>query len=262
VLLYHAIRQVPRSADPIERDLFVHPDEFAWQMSDLAARRYRTLTLDEYEAALSGSPQQNPSVLLSFDDAYEHIDDVVTPILRRYGFSAVVFAPWEHLGRLNSWDDDHAYLAHLRVSSRDQLRSMSAGLWEVASHGLCHVDLSTVAHGQLEADLRLARESLGALIGGDVHDLAYPYGVASRKVRRAAQEAGYRMAFMAGPAQTGDRFQLPRRPIRGSDSRAVFRLKTSSWGSWYYRQERRAPGWARSSARTLLNIAGQGMRSR
>jgi peptidoglycan/xylan/chitin deacetylase (PgdA/CDA1 family) len=232
----------------------VHPDDFAWQMDDLSRRGYRTLTLDEYYAGLDRNGDAGRAFLLTFDDAYSHVDDAVTPILHRLSFSAVLFAPCAHLGESNTWDVDHPTLARMQISSPEQLRSMSAGPWEVASHGLRHVNLSTLEPGQRGADLRSAREHLSALIGKPVLDLAYPFGVASRPVRADAREAGYRMAFVAGPADGGDRFQLARRPIRGSDSRAVFRMKTSNWADWVYRRGHRAPDWARSTARTLLRI--------
>jgi peptidoglycan/xylan/chitin deacetylase (PgdA/CDA1 family) len=254
-LLYHAIGAAPRTHDAEERELFVDQDCFAWQMADLAHRGYRTLTLDDYAASLEGRRFPWPTVLLTFDDAYAHIK-VVTPILRSHRFSAVVFAPWQHLGGLNVWDVDvHPNLAKLEIASPEEILAMTGGPWEVASHGLRHINLKGMGVAERRAELIEARERLSELVGRPVRDLAYPHGSQDEGVRRDAREAGYRMAFTAGPGTAGDPLQQARRPIRRSDSKALFRLKTSGWSSWMYNGTRGVPGWARSSARALINIS-------
>jgi hypothetical protein len=76
-------------------------------------------------------------------------------------------------------------------------------------------------------------------------------------VRADAQAAGYRMAFTMGPTTWTGPFHLPRRPIRGTDSLSVFRLKTSAWSDNLYRIGGVAPDWARSAARVLLGAAAR-----
>ena len=52
------------------------------------------------------------------------------------------FIPAAHIGATNTWDSDHPHLSRA-IASGDQLRRMAAGPWELASHGLHHVDLRT-----------------------------------------------------------------------------------------------------------------------
>ncbi len=255
--MYHMIGTLPSNAEPVERDLTVAPEEFAWQMADLAARGFRSLTLDEYWAALDRNDPGERTVLLTFDDAYADVDEVVTPVLRRHTFTAVMFAPFEHLGGKNSWDADHAHLATLGIASGKQLRAMaSGGAWEIASHSMRHVDHTALTPDRCQLDLLESRERLSALIGKPVLDLAYPFGGQNRGVRIAARAAGYRMAFTAGRAALGDRFALDRRPIQGTDSRAMFRVKTSRSAHLFYGVADLAPGWARSAARRITATAG------
>ncbi|HVS06619.1 MAG TPA: polysaccharide deacetylase family protein [Candidatus Dormibacteraeota bacterium] len=258
VLLYHAIVTAPVDADPVERDLMVAPEEFEWQMRDLAGRGYRSLTLDQYWAVLHGEAEAERALLLTFDDAYADVDHVVTPILRRLGFSAVMFAPYDHLGSRNTWDADHKNLARLSIASGDQLRIMASGPWEIASHGLRHVDLTSEEPDQCLAQLAASRERLSEVVGKPVRDLAYPYGMQNGHVRRATRAVGYRMAFTDRRTSLADRFALDRRPIRGTDSRAVFRLKTSGSAGLLYGIADLAPGWARSAARRLTVTATAG----
>ncbi len=252
-LLYHAVGSVPRGAAEVERRLFVDPDRFAEQMNDLARRGFRSISLGEYADELNRRGAQPKTVLLTFDDAYAHVSEVVTPVLRRHGFRAVMFAPWEHLGGFNTWDAARSTrLAQLEIASPDQLRSLDPRVWEVASHGLRHIDLRTLPASTRRSELHAARMGLSKLIGRPVVDLAYPYGAQDGPVRRDALLAGYRMAFTEGYARPRDRFQLPRWPIAGDDTWEAFRLKTSKWSFPLYRAYRRAPAFARQTARVAL----------
>jgi len=251
VLMYHAVMDAPMQADAEERDLMVAPEDFAWQMSDLKARGYRSLTLDEYGTAVEHRSARGREMMLTFDDAYAHVDSVVTPTLRRHGFSAVMFAAYGHLGELNTWDAAHATLGSLAIATAEQIRSMARGPWEVASHSMRHVDLCALDAERCRLDLQESRERLSELVSKEVRDLAYPYGNQNACIRAAAREAGYRMAFTAGRNSTADRFALDRRAVRGTDSRTVFRIKTSGMASLLYGIADRSPVWARSAARGL-----------
>lgn len=237
-LLYHAIADPPPGCDPEERRLFVTPRQFESQMAALARRGYRSLRLDEYARRL-GNRGTAGTVLITFDDAYAQVDEVVTPILRRHGFTAVMFVPWAYVGRRNSWDSRHPYLAALEIAGPEQLRGM-IGTWELASHGLGHVDLRALPTEARRRELAAAREGLSELAGRAVVELAYPFGCHDAGVRRDAAAAGYELAFTSSGAATGDFLQLPRRPIRGEDGRLAFRAKTEPAATWLYRLHRLA----------------------
>jgi peptidoglycan/xylan/chitin deacetylase (PgdA/CDA1 family) len=254
VLLYHAVCAPTRKPDSEERDLMVDPDAFAEQMAHLAARGYKTLSLDEYAAARGARWFPPRSLLVTFDDAYIHVAQVVTPLLRRHGFTAVMFVPWAHLGGRNTWDAEHPNLAELDIATPELLKEMDAGPWEIASHGMYHIDLTDMEVKQRRAQLAGARERLSDLLGRRVLDLAYPYGETAHSVRVDARRAGYRMAFVAEAFRIGDPFQLPRLPIKGGDTPFTFRLKTSSACGWMYD---RAPSVARGLARVTLQAAGR-----
>jgi len=256
-LLYHVISPRPQDADGEERGLFVDRMNFEEQMDDLMTRGYRTLTLDQYAAAVDGGAAPARSFLLTFDDAYAHIDAVVSPILRRHGFTAVIFACAAHLGGSNTWDADHSNLTKLQIAGREQLATMATGAWEIASHGSRHIDLRRMERRRRQDELVEARERLSELVKKPVVDLAYPYGFDDPSVRADVRAAGYRMAFTMGHTTQSDPFHLPRRPIRGTDSLPVFRLKTSGWSDNLYRIGGVAPYWARSAARALLGAAAR-----
>lgn len=228
VLLYHAIAHLPEATPAGQRSLFVDPGMFAWQLSALAQRGYRTITLDEFHRARCECKSQPRRVMLSFDDAYAHIFDAVTPLLLRHGFTAVVFAPWHHLGSHNQWDPNTPRLTELAIATRHQLRAAARGPWEVASHGSAHVDLRQLDQAVRRAQLAEARLRLSECVGRAVTDLAYPYGLHDADVRDDARAAGYRMAFTAGLGDgEEDLYAVPRRAVRGQEGRKAFLIKSS-----------------------------------
>ena len=232
-LLYHAIADPPPGCDAEELRLFVTPRQFEWQMAALERRGYRSLRLDEYATQLRDE-DPGRTVLITFDDAYAHVDEAVTPVLRRHGYSAVMFVPWAYVGQRNSWDSRHPRLTALEIAGPDQLREM-LGVWELASHGLSHVDLRSLPSEWRRRELAAAREGLSEIAGRQVVELAYPFGCQDPGVRSDTAAAGYELAFTASGGGDGDPLRLPRRPIRSSDGRLAFRAKTEPAAVWLYR---------------------------
>jgi len=233
--MYHAVCPLSARWDLLERALVVDPRVFARQIERLAAMGWRTLSLAEYASALDGRPVDR-RFLLTFDDAYEGLDDFVSPVLRRHGYTAVVFAPWAHLGTPNSWDVDHPALCRLRVMSAADLHSLGAGPWEVASHGCRHVDLRAMDPEARRRELEVSKESLSELTGRPVDALAYPFGYADSGVRRDAADAGFKLGFVATPYPAGGRLGLPRRAITDLDRGPLLRLRTAR-RPWLYQLE-------------------------
>jgi len=246
--MYHAVMEPPVGCDEVERDLFVSPRQFETQMADLADRGFQSLSLDRFQDA------HDHAVLITFDDAYAHVPDTVTPILKRHGFFATMFVPAANLDGHNTWDaGEHPRLATLDIATRDQIRSMAAGPWEIASHGWRHVDLRAIDPGVRLKELTDSRATLSDLSGQPVTALAYPYGYVDDQVEQTARVAGYTMAFEAGPGPGGNPLRLPRQPVRGSDDLGVFRLRASGWLGRFHAMQRIAPAWARTAARSALN---------
>lgn len=240
-LLYHAIGDPPPGCDAEELRLFVTPHQFERQMAALSRRGYRSLRLAEFAGRLRDG-NDDSMFLITFDDAYAHVHEVVTPILRRFGFSAVMFVPWAHVGRPNSWDHRHPRLAALEIAGTHQLKGM-LGDWELASHGLHHVDLRSLPSRSRRRDLAAAREGLSELTGRAVAEIAYPFGRHDADVRQDAAAVGYELGFTTSGAATGDPLELPRRPIRGEDGRLAFRAKTEPAAAWLYRLRTASAGW-------------------
>jgi peptidoglycan/xylan/chitin deacetylase (PgdA/CDA1 family) len=228
VLLYHARATSGTAHRADQRSLFIDAERLGWQLSTLHDRGFRTLTLDEFNAAVARPGLAAArELLLTFDDAYAHVLDEVAPMLRRSGMTAVAFAPVAYIGAHNSWDRDDEHLAALAVASAGALREAENGPWEVASHGFEHVDLTTLEPADRRIQLATARDELSEILGREVRDLAYPYGCHDAAVRADARATGYRSGFTAAGGKGGDSFQIPRRAVRAGEGEKAFLIKAS-----------------------------------
>jgi peptidoglycan/xylan/chitin deacetylase (PgdA/CDA1 family) len=98
------------------------------------------------------------------------------------------------------------------------------------SHSYSHHDLTTLGEKECERDLRESRELLEDLLGRPVAFLAYPFGHHDRKVRRAAERAGFSHAFSLpeGREPTG-RYAVPRVVVVPGNGAISLRIKASTW---------------------------------
>jgi peptidoglycan/xylan/chitin deacetylase (PgdA/CDA1 family) len=236
-LLYHGVARLPAGAGYVERALFVEPDTFSRQMEQLEQRGFRTLRLEEYVAVLEGRLSPSRRCLLTFDDGYGHLDETVTPVLRRHGYSAVVFVPLAHVGGSNVWDRSRPRLFGTRIMGEEHLRSLDSDVWQVESHGMHHVDLRALDPTARRRELREGREYLSLLLGREVTALAYPYGLHDAGVREDAASTGFELAFTAAGYGAADRLMLPRRAISGWDPLPLFRARTARYAPALYRVE-------------------------
>jgi peptidoglycan/xylan/chitin deacetylase (PgdA/CDA1 family) len=242
VLCYHAVSETWPAA------LSVTPAALEEQLSRLVRAGYRGMTFAEAAGAQHGSR----TLVVTFDDAFASVFWLARPILRELGLRATVFLPTRKgLGEVPmSWPgiDEWAGGPHggeLAGMTPDQLEQLAGDAWEVGSHSRTHPRLSALGDAELEEELRGSREDCERL-GFECRTLAYPYGDADDRVRRAAERAGYAAAAGLSP-DLGDasRYYWPRVGVYHSDDMRRFRLKTARVG----RRLRSSAGWRALAAR-------------
>lgn len=235
VLMYHRFGPQP-TGDP---DLWIPPDRLQQQLEWLAANRYRTLTLEEAHTALAAGSVPARSVLLTIDDGFA--DDLMqaTPILETAGARAALFVPTALLGR----NVDMGRKVELdpsgatpttsagRLIDAEGLQLWLAAGFDVGSHGLNHLDLTTVDRTILEREVRDSKTHLETLLEQPIPDFCYPYACHDRRVRDAVAAAGYRAAY-AGEPPREDLFAVPRMMVYPSDDLGRYRRKVSGYYFW------------------------------
>ena len=135
VLCYHDVPQDVRDQpDPYAVDAGQLALQFAW----LKENGFRVVSLDEVIAAQQGRRAlPDKSVLLTFDDGYRSLYTRVYPLLRAFGYPAIVAlsGSWLDAPAGGTVEYDGKPVARERFLSWEEIREMAAsGLVEYASH--------------------------------------------------------------------------------------------------------------------------------
>ena len=189
ILNYHS---VGAPAD----DYTVTEAQFAQQLDYLRSVGIQTVPLHD---ALTPQPH---AVVLTFDDGKEDALTRVLPALQKRGMRAAFFIPTALVGQ-------PGYLTW------DGVRALRAAGMEIGSHSVDHARLADLSDAQVRAQLVESKRALEEQLHAPVDLLAYPYNSVRRRVRDAAEAAGYRIA-VSGVAHGGsDALDLLRTSVSG-----------------------------------------------
>jgi peptidoglycan/xylan/chitin deacetylase (PgdA/CDA1 family) len=232
VLAYHAIQDL--GDDPLLRDYGVPPARFAAQLDALLDSGRRFVDLDALIRALDGDAAlPRRALLLTFDDAYADLTDVVVPMLAERAIPAVVFTVAGQIGGESAWDRAKGARA-LPLLGEDGLRQLVGAGHEVGSHGATHRPLTRVPAEELSDELTGSADRIEAAGVPRPRAFAYPHGDRSPTVTRDARDAGYAVAFAIEPGSVqrgADRWSLPRVEVRAGDTprRLALKVRTAGW---------------------------------
>ena len=204
VLTYHSISD---AGGPTS----IPPAVFADQMQTLADLGRRSVRLSEFIDWHEGkNDNAQEGVLITFDDALEDFATVAVPILKRHGFSALMFVPTRRLGRPEGWVA--ANDPPRRLMDWATVRSLAKEGFEFGGHSRTHANLTKLSPTQREDEIAGCAEDLSAQIGKPIDGFAAPYGRVSPEVVKAIGHH-YRAAFgtrLAIAKRGRDLFDVPR----------------------------------------------------
>jgi peptidoglycan/xylan/chitin deacetylase (PgdA/CDA1 family) len=185
VLLYHGIG----TGDPKARDKYcLSVCNFRAQLETLRSQRFCAL----HPQAIADPLRHDRAVVLSFDDGLESDYRAAFPLLVENGFSATFFVNTAEVGNPGrlGWSE---------------MREMQQAGMSFQSHGHRHVDYSRLGPRSAAGQLRLSRETLEQNLGRRVDCFSAPYGLLTRRLIRAAHEAGFQFIFSSRswPARPG-----------------------------------------------------------
>jgi peptidoglycan/xylan/chitin deacetylase (PgdA/CDA1 family) len=126
---------------------------------------------------------ERPQLAVTFDDGYKDTLAQAAPIMIERGIPLTVF-----ITAANLRSPGGLYLNQAELKELSQLPGVLIG-----AHGNNHIPLTGLEDGRLHSELSGSREALEDLLGLPVTTLSYPHGSVDRRVRDAAQEAGYRL---------------------------------------------------------------------
>lgn len=225
ILMYHAVGTlVPGDALGLYN---ISPARFESHMRILAAKHrdsIKPLDADSLKDA-------KPGFMLTFDDGY--LDNLIRacPMLSRFGIPFTVFVTTGPVLK-----NEAGYLGKNELRELDKQDGVTIG-----AHGVTHVPLAECGERQLKEELAGSKACLEDLLGHPVDSLSYPHGSVNRRVRDAAEQAGFRIGatsrFDINPPDR-DPLLLCRTDIWSGDSDSVFSEKLA--GDWDWRKWRHA----------------------
>lgn len=209
VLLYHRIEDYL----PPQRYIVTTTD-FRQQMDILYKEGFQAITVRQLVDGLAGSVELPPRpVVITFDDGYMDVYRNAFPIMQDRGLVGVVLVIAGEIDRPHSLLIEH-------------LVEMSAKGWEIGSHGLNHVDLTT-AEVDLALEFGHSKWVLEQVLGLEVRTFAYPFGAANTQVRQDLLQFGYMAGLGLGTYirhSSGSLDYISRREVQGNYDLLTFRL--------------------------------------
>jgi peptidoglycan/xylan/chitin deacetylase (PgdA/CDA1 family)/glycosyltransferase involved in cell wall biosynthesis len=173
VLMYHHVGPPRPGTYP---ELTISPALFERHLRWLWRHRYTPIRSSDWIAWVrEAKPLPAKPVLITIDDGYADVAEFALPILKRHGFTAVVYVVTSQIGGTNAWDEAQGSGTH-RLMSADQIRDWTRAGIEFGVHTRTHPDLRSLAPDRLEAEIAGSADDLAELTGERPASFAYPYG--------------------------------------------------------------------------------------
>ncbi|MFK7804139.1 MAG: polysaccharide deacetylase family protein [Anaerolineae bacterium] len=222
ILLYHQITAERDADDPFR--LSVSPQNFEQQMSYLAKKNYRCVSLTEALRLRAEGADGRKTFAITFDDGYLDNYEVAFPILKKHGFFCTIFIVTEFVGRTLAWPG----LREVSFMTWDQMSEMLPSSNEFGAHTATHPNLHEISVAEAEQEIRESKEILEQALSRPILHLAYPGGHHSPEIREIMRRAGFAegLGVDIGPDQLYNRWRVQ---INGDDSLSLFRLKASGY---------------------------------
>lgn len=226
ILLYHRI--VNKYCSLGKHKIYVWEERFRKQMQFLKENGYTTIT---FSHLIQYPPLALPArtVMLTFDDGYEDNYTILFPILKEFGFTAVVY----FVSRCpqNSWAVAEGEPS-LKLLTRAMIEEMSRYGIEFGGHTCSHSDLTKLSTEKLYQEIIENKKDIEEITGKPVLSFAYPYGAYTPTVIEIVQQVGYQFAVTTRFGEsdwTQDKMRIRRIEIRPSDSITRFGFKVSGF---------------------------------
>lgn len=215
VLMYHHVT-------PAGGMINATPQNFESQLKWLRKHGYRSLSSTQFAEHLDGNPAPGKSVLITFDDGY--LDNYVYayPLLKKYGFQAMIFlvTSWMQDGEARPCagegslpnTPDHATCKSLALAQNyDDFALRWSEVHRMAEDGVCEFHSHTHTHTRWDQidpsnkdthmahELQMSRQILETQFGHASDHLCWPQGYFDADYQRLAKASGFRYQYTTQP---------------------------------------------------------------
>ncbi len=230
ILSYHKIGEPPRGGWTTW--FYISEQTFVLQLTYLSTHGWEVIDHSRFVKGLE-NPASLPHrpALLTFDDGYRSMRTVALPLLRRFGFPAILFVPTNYIGGSNTFDSGSE--PDEPICDWDDLKELESGGVSIQPHAVSHRRFSQMSFDEQKAELRQSKAALEQRLGCRAEIFAFPYGddgANPEALRQELEQAGYRAAclYRGGPISlpVSSPYRLPRLAM-GPDTDLGAALTTS-----------------------------------
>lgn len=226
ILIYH--RVAPEGSGNMSR-YRVSPAAFEEQLQYLKDSGYYSPDLNDWMISITThKPLPGLAVVFTFDDGYQDFFEYAWPLLKKYGFKAIVFLVSDYVGKQNAWDK--AYGEELPLMGWKEILELQQQGVEFGSHTATHKPLTSLSPANIVLEGARSRTELQGSLQKAVKLFAYPYGDTDDVVAHLIGACGYTLGFSCEcklSSYNDDTMRLPRIEIEGSFSLKEFVSKLS-----------------------------------
>ena len=206
ILTYHSI-------DHRGSVLSVAPEKFLSHMTVLADSGYHIVSLNEAASWLQDQkPFPAKTAALTFDDGFKNFYQEAFPVLKKFGFPAMVFLVVGWCGKENAWPGQSKTIPSFDLLDWKDIKEMAGQGIEFGSHTMNHPNLSQISAVEAEHEISQSQKTIQEAIGQEVKFFAYPYGAYTPEVITLVKKkyAGACSVHMDYVTSESDLYVLPR----------------------------------------------------
>ena len=229
ILMYHHV-DYSQHVESLQSANVVEPDRFEWHMKYLKDHHFHVISVDDLVQGLKGKKRLPPkAVAITLDDGYEDNYTHAYPILKKYGYPAMIFLPSDLMNTTGflTWD---------------QIKEMVANNIDMGSHTRTHVYLpDTIIGGKAWDEIFMSKKILEDHLAVPIKYFCYPSGGFSEEIQVMVAQAGYEAAFTTNRGASRfnkDLFALKRLRLNTEDQLYSLWAKLSGYYNLFRRARR------------------------
>jgi peptidoglycan/xylan/chitin deacetylase (PgdA/CDA1 family) len=205
----------------------VSAKSFEYQMAFIKRHGFEVISFDDLVEGIKKGHEFNRNlVVLQFDDGYEDNYKYAFPILKKYGFPAMVFL-------ISDKVDAPDFLTW------DQLKEMEKYSFTAGAHTRHHAYLPELSLAQAQDEIAGSKKMIEDHLGHGIDYFSYPSGGFTEDVKRLVKEAGYKAAVTTNRGKGRfnlDLYELKRVHMNNADdqySGLILWFKLSGYYNFY-----------------------------
>lgn len=180
ILNYHKV-------DDYFSSLSIPPRDFDNQMAFLKKIGFETISLEQLRGVLAREEVELPErpLIITFDDGYRDNYTNAYPILKKYGFTGVIFVITSFIDRKLPY-----YI------SWDMAKEMQeSGVIDIESHTVNHISMTELNDEKLRRELTESKKRIEEVLDKPAEYVAYPTGTYNLHIADIVRGCGYKGAF-------------------------------------------------------------------